>query len=281
MFSESPCLSRFSFIQEEIKFLTNSEIRLKILRCLFFSPYSVKDIKDKTNLSYSSISGNINKLEQKGYIKNNNDKYFLTNIAKIKLANILYLNKSLNFIEDNSDFFNEHTVDNFEFDVLNDLSPLDGVELIESPPTDVYKATRIFKDFFIGSHSLKAIFPYLHPQNPIIFQDWLERDVGVKLIIPNDVSNALINIISHFKTDNQLKNRYLKIKSVDRAVHVALVISDKGIALSFYKKDGTFDQNHIMVSIEDKAIEWANEVFEEYEKLTGDYKSLENIIYKD
>ena len=51
--------------QEEMKFLINSEIRLKILGCLYNSSASVKQIEEKTNYSYSSILDNINKLEQK------------------------------------------------------------------------------------------------------------------------------------------------------------------------------------------------------------------------
>lgn len=51
--------------QEEMKFLINSEIRLKILGCLYNSSASVKQIEEKTNYSYSSILDNINKLKQK------------------------------------------------------------------------------------------------------------------------------------------------------------------------------------------------------------------------
>ena len=50
--------------QEEMKFLINSEIRLKILGCLYNSSSSIKEIEEKTNYSYSSILDNINKLEQ-------------------------------------------------------------------------------------------------------------------------------------------------------------------------------------------------------------------------
>ena len=49
--------------QEEMKFLINSEIRLKILGCLYNSSSSIKEIEEKTNYSYSSILDNINKLE--------------------------------------------------------------------------------------------------------------------------------------------------------------------------------------------------------------------------
>lgn len=48
-----------------------------------------------------------------------------------------------------------------------------------------------------------------------------------------------------------------------------------------YRKDGTFDSNAVIVSVDQKAIDWGLEVYDEYEKLSGDSISLENIIYPD
>ena len=68
-----------------MKFLINSEIRLKILGCLYNSSSSIKEIEEKTNYSYSSILDNINKLEQKKFIYNINDKFYLYNKTKLKI----------------------------------------------------------------------------------------------------------------------------------------------------------------------------------------------------
>lgn len=62
-------------IEEDMKFLTKSEIRLKILRCLNFSPTSIKEIVKKTGLTYSSVSSNINKLQKKKKIVKKDNKF--------------------------------------------------------------------------------------------------------------------------------------------------------------------------------------------------------------
>ena len=90
----------FLEFQEDIKFLINSEIRLKILGCLFNSSASIKQIEKKTNYSYSSILDNINKLEQKKFIYSVEDRFFLYNKTKLKLINILYFNKSAKFLRE-------------------------------------------------------------------------------------------------------------------------------------------------------------------------------------
>ena len=90
--------------QEDIKFLINSEIRLKILGCLYDSSASIKQIEEKTNYSYSSILDNINKLEQKKFIYNIEDKFYLFNKTRLKLTHILYFNKSAKFLREKDDF---------------------------------------------------------------------------------------------------------------------------------------------------------------------------------
>ena len=125
----------FLELQEDIKFLINSEIRLKILGCLYNSSASIKQIEEKTNYSYSSILDNINKLEQKKFIYNIEDKFYLYNKTRLKLTNILYFNKSAKFLRENSDFLN-HSLLDIQSDTIKDLSALDGSKLIESNNID-------------------------------------------------------------------------------------------------------------------------------------------------
>ena len=134
----------FLEFQEDIKFLINSEIRLKILGCLYNSGASIKQIEAKTNYSYSSILDNINKLDQKEFIYSIDDKFYLYNKTRVKLINILYFNKSAKFLRENADFLNRSLLD-INIDSIKDLSALDGSRLIESTSTDLFKATEIFQ----------------------------------------------------------------------------------------------------------------------------------------
>ena len=101
----------FQNFQDDLKFLINSEIRLKILGCLYNSSASIKEIEEKTGYSYSSILDNINKLEQRKFIFSIEDKFYLFNKTKIKLTNVLSFNKSCAFLRENSDFLNYSLID--------------------------------------------------------------------------------------------------------------------------------------------------------------------------
>ena len=117
----------FIEFQDDIRFLINSEIRLKILGCLFNSGASIKQIEEKTGYSYSSILDNINKLEQKKFIYNIEEKFYLYNKTRLKLTDILYFNKSAKFLREKSDFLNQSLID-IHIDAIKDLSSLEGSE---------------------------------------------------------------------------------------------------------------------------------------------------------
>lgn len=269
----------FLKFQEDIKFLINSEIRLKILGCLYNSSASIKQIEAKTDYSYSSILDNINKLEQKEFIYNIDDKFYLYNKTRVKLTNILYFNKSAKFLRENADFLNRSLLD-INVDSIKDLSALDGSRLIESTSTDLFKATEIFQRSLMGFKFLKGIFPYFHPRHDDIISYWIDNDCTVELILPDEVSEAVKNfIIDYVPKSPGIKNRFVKLKPNDHNIQFAFTVSDKCLVLAFYTKSGQFNQNSVLVSTNPEAITFGLKLFEEYEQLCGPYVSLEDIIY--
>ncbi len=274
-----PNEKNFLEFQEDIKFLINSEIRLKILGCLYNYPASIKQIEAKTGYNYSSILDNINKLEQKKFIYSIEDKFFLYNKTKLKLTNVLYFNKSAKFLREQSDFLNQSLLD-IKVDAIKDLSALEGSKLIESNSTDLFKATGIFKRSLMGFKFLKGIFPYFHPEHDDIISYWIDNDCTVELILPGEVSEAVKSfIIDYVPKSPGIKNRFVKLKPNDHDIQLAFTVSDKCFVLTFYTKYGHFNQNSVLVSTNPEAITFGLKLFEEYEKLCGDYVSLEDIIY--
>lgn len=270
----------FIDIQKEIRILTNSQTRIKILNFLMKNSASIKEIKKNTGLSHSSISNNLSKLIESGHVLEKEDKYYIKNSTKFKLINYNSLNNSLNAITKNTELLNDHIVDKINFEGLKDLSNLKELSIIESTSDDVYKAIRLFKDYFVGSSSLKAIFPFIHPQKSVIGEDWFNRDVDIKLILPPAIFKALINIVKNNELD-YVKNKHLQLKSVNENILFALIVADKGIALGLCKKDGSFNQNLIMVSDSDEAIEWGLEVFNEFESKEGEYVYIKDYLNKE
>ena len=260
----------FKNIQKEIKFLTNSDNRLKILHCLLDSPQTLKWIHEKTGLNNSSISINISSLESKGYVVTTNDIFHLTNTSKLILTNIFYLNKSINFLDENANFLNLHKLDNLKFNALKDISSLESSELIESTPFDIFKTVKLYKEFGFRSKYIRTIFPFMYPQINEIFTDWFENDVEIKLILEKNVSDAFTESFNNYKFDKE-SNSKISVKTIEKGLDFTLFVTDEIIILGFYKNDGKFDQNAVYISKEKEAILWGRDIFEEYETMAPEY----------
>ena len=79
-------------INQKIQFLTKSGIRLHILNILSKNPQNIKELVNTTQITYSTLSSNLHKLQQEKYIQKIKNKYYLTQTTKMYLNIILEFN---------------------------------------------------------------------------------------------------------------------------------------------------------------------------------------------
>ena len=135
----------FSVVGDELKFLNNSDIRIKVLVDLLDGPLKIRDINRKSLLSYSSISSNIHKLCDEGYVEKIHNSFQLTNLGLIYITILLDFRDVISTITNNSDFWLDHDISSLSIDDLNKLSSLEGSELIRCNSMDIYKTHKEFK----------------------------------------------------------------------------------------------------------------------------------------
>lgn len=268
----------FIELGNEIKFLSNSKSRLKILNYLFKKNRSLKELQEKTNLNYSSISGILSQLEKKEYIKKIGSKYILTSLGKMKMYYLFSSNQTLNFIDELNDFFTTHNVKPL-LSSFKDLNTVHRFEMVQSSISDIYRAVNIFETYSKGSSSVNVILPFLYSGINSIFDNWLEKEVGVNLILNKDVYNALFDKIDKWQIKDKLRNKFFNISILNKPLDISLVVSDKGVALGLFKIDGTFDFNYTLVSSDRSAKIWANLLFEEYKDRCSEHIFLKEMIY--
>lgn len=250
-------------IEEDMKFLTKSEIRLKILKCLNFSPNSIKEIVKKTGLTYSSVSSNINKLEKKEKIVKKDNKFQLNHITKINLENILDFHKTLELIENYEKFWNKHNIDFINSNAQKNITDLYPSQLIESTSIDIYKTHNTIKKHLIDSKNIKAIFPYLHPEYPKIIEDLLKKEGEIELIISDAIYKNLILKIDEDIRKESVDNGNLIVHSIVQPINIHLTASESHMSLGLFKNDGSFDQNRILISSNKRSIKWGEKLFQD------------------
>jgi predicted transcriptional regulator len=249
-------------INNEIRFLAQSEIRLKILSELNKRPYNVRGLVKETKITYSSVSSNVAKLEENNYIKKLNGQYYIDPMAKIYFKTLMDFKKSIEIIKDFNAFWHKHNIGQMSIDSMRNINDLKNSKLIETTPIDIYKTHTTIKNQLLKSKEVKAIFPYLHPEYPKLLERILKNGGSIELILPREITRAIMRPIDENLKKNAIKKGKLKIHSVKDDLNLYLTICDKNMSLGLFKNDGSFDQNRILISKDEKSYEWAEELFE-------------------
>ena len=111
------------------------------------------------------------------------------------------------------------------------------------------------------SENVKAIFPYLHPEYPKLIEEVLNNQGSVELIIPKSISKEMLSRINLKTRQSAKKNGRLSVYEFKNDLNIYLTICDGNISLGLFKSDGSFDQNRILISDNQKSNLWAQELF--------------------
>lgn len=257
-------LDMYDELYDEIRFLCNSDVRLKLLKNLDNNPRTMRELNDLVLLSYSSISNNLNKLVDAGFLIKKERKFYLTNIAKLNLLNCLDFNKSIKVSDSFNDFLKTHDIAPLCDESLRNLSALIGARLVESVSVDIYRPHNEFKSLISSSDSLKIIFPFLHPDYPKIIKELLIKGVKVDLLVNKDILPIFIKKVGIDLLKESIYNGKLSLKYLTNELNLSLAVGTNFISMGLFKKDGNFDQNRLLISYDEESILWAKLLFEKH-----------------
>ena len=257
----SKTLENYNYISNDIKFLPNSMIRLNILKNLYEFPMNMKDINHKTKINYSAISNNMHALELKGFIYRENSGYYLSNVMRVYMGNILKLDALMILLERLSPVLQEHIVQALPRESIENLHYLHDVNLIEADGLNIYKTYELIEKSIDKSNYVNAILPFSYNNFNDSLNNLLLKNKKIHLISPLDIKEILIKNLD--ASNDNLKIDFFDFNEFD---YLLLLCTDKNMMLGFFKEDGNYDQNRLLTSTDGDCIKWANELFENFKK---------------
>ena len=252
-------------VEDDLKFLNNSEIRLKVLVDLLDGPLKIRDINRSSLLSYSSISSNVHKLCEEGYVEKIHNSFQLTNLGFIYITILMDFHDVVTTISNFSDFWLDHDISSLSLGDLRKLSSLEGSQLVKCNYTDIYKTHKEFKRVFKDSRHLKVIFPYMHPEYPKLIRRLILKGVKVELLVSKGILESFVRDIGRDVVKKGLADGNFSLKYLEEDIKIALAISNKFVSVGLFKMDGTYDQNRLLLSDKQKAIDWGLNLFKSYD----------------
>ena len=250
-------------INNDIKFLAKSEIRLKILKELNKEPNTVRGLVKNTQIAYSSVSSNIGKLEKKDHIRKVENKYHINPMTEVYLKTLIDFKNSLDIVNNFDAFWNKHDLNQLSITSIKRITDLKKSKLIETTPIDIYKTHNTTKNQILNSATVKAIFPYLHPEYPNLIGHVLKNNGHVELIVPKNIFKELVFRIDEKVRKRAIKKGNLKVYAFRKDLNLYLTVCDESMSLGLFKNDGSFDQNRILIANDSKSCKWAQDLFEQ------------------
>lgn len=253
-------------VESDVKFLIASESRLKILLELAREPLSMSQIKDVSSLPYPTISNNLSKLEEKGYLIKEEGKFFLENIGRIRLTNFMELYQTLNAIEISSEIFYKHDISMLtEKDMLN-INKLENsfVETINNE--NVYNLESIKDEILLNADFLKFIMPLFHSGYLEIINKLLKNNIDIHLILPQDAFNAMSLKMNKKLIKEKLHCGQLKLSTREN-INLELIVTGSAMSLTLFTDEGLLDQNRLLISHDINSVDWGLKTFENFTKI--------------
>lgn len=256
MFENEESLKNSESIFENVKFISNSFVRLKILANLFNMPQNMKELTESTNLSYSSISSNMHELELKNFVYREHNKYFLSNSAKIRIEDMLEFKMIINLLNDFFNILDSHIVEIIPKESVVELYLLGNANLMESSGVDAYRTYNFINKCLEMADNVKCVLPFYYEPFFDSLENLVSQNKDVDLFVPE-------SILGRFDDTFKIKN----ISSFDEENIFLLIVTNQVMILGLFMNNGYFDQNRLIASKSDDSLIWANNLFENFKEL--------------
>lgn len=249
-------LRNFNSISEEVRYISNSVIRLKILATLHEKPQTMKEVTVNTGLHYSSVSRYLRDLELGGYVyKDENKNYILSNTLKVQIQHIIELKTVFDIMNNFCNILDKHIINMIPTESVADLYLLGKASLLESDEVDAFKTSSYIENALEHANKVKCVLPFYYESFILKLNDLDENNVPVD-VFAHERIKELMSPAAEFRKLTYFKKDY----------NFLLIVTDKKMILGFYKEDGYFDQNRLLVSVNKDCLKWANSLFKTFKK---------------
>lgn len=268
-------IDKLNAIWDEISTISNPN-RIRILYFLFNQEEAnVKEIHEKVNLSYPTISNNFKVLLKEEYVFKHKSYYYVGASGKIKLQLLFKLTDIFNIADNYQYILANHIVDDFSIDNILSFNYLKDSKLMQISRKDVFAIDKLLIDNMKNSKFLYFIFSELNLRYVEIISELLSEHIPVKLIIPQEIRVKFIDSFDRDLINKAFMDKRFYFLATSDKIHLNLFVNDFMMAFNLFHETGIVDKNNVIISNNDLSLKWAKSVFNNcFEKGGIKYGSL-------
>ena len=264
-----PGIDSYEGVKEELKFLTTSGVRIKLLISLNKENMTMDQFRDEFGYRTSTVLPVLAELKSKDLIYKDDRQYGITPYGKLISAKLIDFIETLHMFKTQERFWKTHETYVIPDLFFRNIGSLSRSTIIEDMPADLFATHRHFTELLGECDVVNGVSPFIHPDFPDLFRVFVESGVVVRLVVTYPVLKLMCDrhkdVLQHVV---DMQNFSLRVIGED--VAVAFTVTEKLLSLGFFRPDGTYDYGMDLVSEDAAAIKWGNALFEYYWNQSAD-----------
>ena len=249
-------------IKDDLKFISTSDVKTKIILSLKEETKKLSDIKKDTQIGSSTILHNMRQLEYRNFVIKEFQDYSLTPTGQLIALNLIDLINSIYIAKKNKKYWLNHEIDPIPTDLINKIEYLTDIKIL-----DHESVIQEFKKSSCESKNINCILG--NYTSKILLETLLTKNNHLNIISTKNPLNEVIMIKNEFKS---LKNENIKLKMFNKDLKLELIVLDDFMLLNLYPLN-EFPNKFCLISRSKKGVKWGNELFNHYLKLSEEFKS--------
>lgn len=250
-------------VEEELKFITTSGVRIKMMISLLEKPKTSRELKDELKLGVSTIIHSARDLEKENILVEKIDGYHLTTVGKLTAIKLMEIIKFIKAIKRGKEFWKSHIVDNIPEKFLRKIYKLYDHKILTSSIRDVFKTLSVYIEITKRANKFYGVSPILVEAFIPLIKKLLKRETEIKLVITEEILEELKKLDKEGLRE-VIMNKNLSLWTLKDTPKVAFTVTDKALFLGLFDENGVYDPTQDLVSYNKEAIEWGRELFEYY-----------------
>lgn len=249
-----------------------SEKRKNLMILLRDGSRNLAEIRQILNVTSAGMIPQIRILEQRDLIYQDDRGYSLTDTGRLLSNQVYKLVQTVDVIEKNETFWNQHAIDAIPIQFLERIRELGDYQILDIPLENIAEPPEPFVENLLQSGMIMGAAPNFDPAYPSLFIHLAQQNINISLILTRNVfDKAISEYRDEIHTFLQFDNTHMFVSESD--IKTAFVTTDIMFYMTLFFKNGTMDLQKDLISFDQSAIKWGEGLFNYYKEQSEEIES--------
>lgn len=244
-----------------------SELRLKLLFSLYESSKSIKELESEFNKKSGNISRGLNELKGCNLITRLSNKQFaITSTGFLVVRNLENLMVNFENIDNNSAFWENHSLKSISNKHLKELSFLNDAVVVKSTITEFARPINVYLKNIKLSNDIYMILPvYSKIFMDALYDSIILHDGHLDLITTRNILDLIVKSDEDRYFKSLVRDKKIDYYIVDDVPNIFFTATDTFTSLFLFFDDVIFDSSEMLFSNDEFVISDAKRFYESYQ----------------